>query len=113
MSRGRLATWITCGVLIGTVADGGSGTAASRNPSLSFSQRVAAQRAIDRVYYEHQTGAVLPFDQSVPDELLEKKVRLYLKQSAALATIWNTPVTAGMLRAEWERIARSTRMPSG
>ena len=111
MSLRRPGTWVLCGLLIGTVAAAASSTIPSRNPSLSFSQRVAAQRAIERVYYEHQIGATLPFDKSVPDELLEKKVRLYLKQSAALANIWNTPVTAGMLRAEWERIARSTRMP--
>jgi len=79
--------------------------------SLSFEERVEAQRAIERVYYSHQSGAVLPFEETVTREILEEKVRSYLKESAALDRIWKRPVTAEMLRREAERIARNTRMP--
>ncbi|MBI3449509.1 MAG: hypothetical protein HY049_11415 [Acidobacteria bacterium] len=78
---------------------------------LTFEERVEAQRAIERVYYSHQIGATLRFDQAVPQELLEKKVRTYLKESLALEKFWHTPVTAEMLRTETARIVRSTRMP--
>jgi HYR domain-containing protein len=78
---------------------------------LTFEERVAAQEAIERVYYSHQIGATIPFEEAVPREVLESKVRTYLKQSAALATFWNTPVTGEMLREELERIARESLFP--
>jgi hypothetical protein len=78
--------------------------------SLSFSERVAAQEAIERVYYGHQTGANT-FEAAVPRAVVERKVRTSLAQSAALEALWSTPVTAAMLRAELERIVGSTRFP--
>src|SRR5262245_58308613 len=84
---------------------------ASRTRDLTFSDRVEAQRAIERVYYSHQTGATLPFDEAVPDALLERKVGKYLKESVALEKFWSTPVTGEMLDAEIERMRRTTRMP--
>jgi N-acetylneuraminic acid mutarotase len=78
---------------------------------LTFEERVKAQEAIERVYYSHQIGARRPFEEAVPREVLEKKVRTYLKQSMALARIWNTPVTAEILWAETERMERGSRMP--
>ena len=107
----RLVALGLCGLLATAETVQASNSIASSLPRITFEQRVMAQRAIERVYHEHQIGGSLPFDEAVPDELLEKKVRLYLRQSAALASLWNTTVTAEMLRAEWERIARSTRMP--
>ena len=78
---------------------------------LTFEDRVRAQEAIERVYYSHQIGAKRPFDQAVSRDILERKVRTYLEQSEALATFWNTPVTADSLRAELERMAKNTRFP--
>jgi N-acetylneuraminic acid mutarotase len=78
---------------------------------LTFEERVKAQRAIERIYYSHQIGATAAFEKAVLSEVLEKKVRTYLKQSAALERIWKTPVTAEALRREAERIAKSTRFP--
>ena len=78
---------------------------------LSFEQRVQAEQAIQRVYYSHQIGATRPFDEAVTRTILEKKVRTYLKQSAALDQIWKTPITAPMLRAEVARMQRQSRMP--
>jgi hypothetical protein len=79
--------------------------------TLSFEDRVACQEAIERVYYSHQVGAALSFEEAVPRRVLERKVRNYLKQSAALALFWNKPVTARGLQREMERIARDTRFP--
>ena len=79
--------------------------------SLTFEQRVACQEAIERVYYRHQIGAKTSFEEAVPRRFLEKKVRSYLQQSAALEMFWQTPVTTQMLQAELERIARGTRFP--
>jgi N-acetylneuraminic acid mutarotase len=79
---------------------------------LTFADRVAAQRAIDRVYHSHQVGLTTPFEQAVPQPVLEAKVERYLRLSAALERYWNTPVTSEMLRAEMERQARETRMPN-
>ena len=86
------------------------GTTAENSP-LTFEDRVRAQEAIERVYYAHQIGTKVSFEKAVPRDVLEKKVRNYLKQSVALEESWNTPVTAEALEAELNRIVRSTRFP--
>ena len=78
---------------------------------LTFEDRVAAQEAIERVYYSHQIGATKSFEQALPRAVLAARVEKYLKQSAALEVYWHTPVTAEMLQAEMERQARQSRMP--
>lgn len=85
--------------------------AEARARDLDFAERVAAQAAIERVYHAHRVGASLPFEQAVTQDLLEHKVRTYLLQSAALAELWDTPVTAEALERELLRIARDTRLP--
>jgi len=79
--------------------------------ALTFEDRVRAQEAIERVSYAHQIGVSMPFEEAVPREVLERKVRTYLEQSSALERYWHTPVTAEMLSREVERMARETRMP--
>ena len=78
---------------------------------LTLEQRIQAQEAIERVYHAHVIGTIRPFEQAVPRELLERKVRTYLKQSVALERFWGTPVTTESLQAELFRIARQTRFP--
>jgi N-acetylneuraminic acid mutarotase len=78
---------------------------------LSFEERVKAQEAIERVYYSHQLGTTERFEQAVPRNLMERRVRTYLKQSAALEKFWNTSVTSEALQRELERIAGATRTP--
>ena len=85
--------------------------ALAQQRSLTFEERVRAQEAIERVYYGHQIGATKPFEQAVPREVLERKVRTYLEESVALQVYWKTPVTDLMLERELERMARGTRMP--
>src|SRR5262245_32415654 len=79
--------------------------------TLSFSERLRAQQAIERVYYSHGLGTTLPFEQAVPGDLLNRKVQTYLKQSQALVKFWNTPITSDALAREIERMASTTRMP--
>jgi HYR domain-containing protein len=101
-------TMLPC--LLLTVATVLLGTGKSIARDLTFEERVAAQEAIERVYYSHQIGATQPFEEAVPREVLESKVRTYLKQSAALEQYWNTPITAEALQREMDRISRSTRL---
>lgn len=86
-------------------------SSSSQTRHLTFEERVKAQEAIERVYYRYQIGATRPFGQAVPREVLENKVRTYLKQSVALEKLWKTPVTAAALQAEMDRIVVNTRLP--
>jgi len=105
-SSGSLASLILPCALLALIS---SAPAAARD--LTFEERVAAQEAIERVYYSHQIGATKPFEEAVPRQLLEQKVRTYLEESVALDRTWHTPVTAKALRREMERLARQTRLP--
>jgi hypothetical protein len=78
---------------------------------LTFEDRVRAQERIERVYYSHQIGATRQFEEAVPRQVLERKVRTYLKQTVALEEFWKTPVTSEILRRELERMAAGTRLP--
>lgn len=78
---------------------------------LTFDERVEAQGAIERVYYSHQVGTTLPFEQAVPRELLERKVRIYLEQSFALEHLWKTRIDTEALEHELARIASRTQFP--
>jgi len=78
-------------------------------PRLTFEQRVAAQRTIDRIYYSHHLGARRSFEEAVPLEVTEQKVRDTLRVSLALDHYWRTPITGQALRAELERVERNTR----
>lgn len=84
---------------------------AEASRTLTFEERVEAQEAIERVYYSHQLGARRPFEEAVPREVLERKVRTYLKQSEALEQFWNSPVTPEALQRELQRIAQNTSYP--
>src|SRR5262252_8936339 len=78
---------------------------------LSFEERVEAQRAIERVYYSHQIGAKLSFEEAVPREVLQAKVRAYLDQSSAREASLDKPISLQMLDAEAARIERAGNLP--
>jgi N-acetylneuraminic acid mutarotase len=78
---------------------------------LSFQERVRAQEAIERVYYRHQIGTTMPFEEAVPRAVLEQKVERYLKLTEALRIYWHTDIGADSLRRELARIASRTRFP--
>jgi N-acetylneuraminic acid mutarotase len=79
--------------------------------TLTFQERVAAQEAIERVYYSHQIGATVPFQEAVPRPVLEQKVETYLKLTEALRFSWRTDIGSDALRQEMARIASRTRFP--
>ncbi len=89
----------------------------ARQP-LTFQERVKAQEAIERVYYNHriwprENPTPKPsFEQMVPRAMLEAKVTDYLKKSAALDEFWQRPITAEQLQAEMDRMAKGTKDPS-
>src|SRR5678815_4584601 len=80
-----------------------TGGAANDTRPLTFQQRVEAQRAIERVRYNHQIGARRRFEEAVPVPVLERMVRASMDSTLA--------ITPEMLRDETARIARATRMP--
>jgi len=85
---------------------------AGESPSvLTFEGRVEAQRAIEKVYHAHRTGSRIPFREAVTREILEQNVRTYLQLSRALKQFWNVHTLDLEIRAELERIERSTHLP--
>jgi len=82
---------------------------------LTFADRVAYQRAIEETYWRHR---IWPKENAKPKPLLdevmsaeqiEKKVEDYLRNSQALETYWQRPITHEQLQAEMERMARNTK----
>ena len=84
---------------------------------LSFDERVAAQKAIEQVYWNHRIwpkenpGPKPPLSTVMSDDVIRAKVLDYLKQSNALATWWQRPVGPETLQAEIDRMARHSRDP--
>jgi N-acetylneuraminic acid mutarotase len=85
--------------------------------ALSLEERVAAHRAVERVYWSHRAwpaenpGSKPAFETQITDELLRARVLDALRKSAALAGLWNRPIDVGQLQAEMERMARETKRP--
>jgi hypothetical protein len=85
--------------------------------TLSFSERVAYQRAIEDVYWRHR---IWPNERRDPkpslgsvmsQAQLEKKVAAYLRDSEMLQRFRNGPITAEQLQAEMDRMASHTKDP--
>jgi N-acetylneuraminic acid mutarotase len=92
-------------------------SAISRNRTLTFADRVAYQRAIEEVYWQHRiwpaanAGPKPPLDKVMSQAQIEKKVEDYLRNSQALEDYWQRPITPEQLQAEMERMARNTKQP--
>ena len=117
------ATLLVCGVgcclLTGTllaVLYPGSPTKPSRR-ILTFSERVAYQRAIEEVYWRHRIwpkerpDSKPSLDAVMSQAQLENKVADYLRDSQALEDYWQSPITSKQLQAEMDRTARHTKQP--
>ena len=84
---------------------------------LTLEQRVSAQRAIERVRWDHRIwpdanpGAKPPFESSVPDSALRAKVGNYLAKVAAVARFGTRPITPGEIQRELDRMARHSKNP--
>jgi hypothetical protein len=87
------------------------------NKPLTFEERVKAQEAIERVYYNHriwpkENPQPKPaFEKMVTKDQIEAKVTDYLKKSAALEKYWYRPIEANQLQAEMDRMAKGTKDP--
>jgi len=108
--RGPVAAGvIVCAVLSSTPAS---------TRSLSLEERVAAQRAIEQVYWNHRIwpkenpGPKPALDAVLPDAQLRARVTDYLKKSNALAEVWQRPIGAQQLQAELDRMAAGSRAPN-
>jgi N-acetylneuraminic acid mutarotase len=82
--------------------------------TLTFEDRVAAQQAIEQVYWAHR---VWPKENRTPkpplsavlsDGAIRARVEDYLQKSNALETFWQRPVTTEQLQAELDRIVANT-----
>jgi hypothetical protein len=82
---------------------------------LSFDDRVAAQKAIEQVYWNHRLwpkenpGPKPHLAAVMPDAMIRAKVEDYLKKSNVLEIWWQGPVSALQLQAELNRMAANSR----
>src|SRR5437016_9588664 len=95
-----------------------SATSSTQTPrTLSFADRVAYQRAIEEVYWQHRiwpkanAGPKPPLDKVMSQAQIEEKVEDYLRNSQALEDYWQRPITPDQLQAEMERMASHTKQP--
>src|SRR5947208_14479438 len=85
--------------------------------TLSFTERVSYQRAIEDVYWRHRIwpkenpDPKPSLDAVMSQAQLENKVAGYLRDSLVLQDCWQKPITAEQLQAEMDRIARDTKQP--
>src|SRR2546423_6515594 len=85
--------------------------------TLTFADRVAYQRAIEEVYWQHRiwpkanAGPKPPLDKVMSQAQIEEKVEDYLRNSQALEDYWQRLITPDQLQAEMERMASHTKQP--
>src|SRR5882724_5463794 len=119
-----LITLLLCAAAVGSMVSGAllgsfhpeAPTKASQRV-LTFSERVAYQRAIEDVYWRHriwpkENAKPKPsLDEVMSAEQIEKKVEDYLRDSRALEAYWQRSIAPEQLEAEMERMARKTKQP--
>ncbi len=118
MARSFAAAVVLVAVLPSLASESGfSSPESTPHRTLTFEDRVAAQRVIEEVYWRHQ---IWPKDNLQPkpprsrviaDEAIRAKVVDYLEESNLLETWWHRRITAEQLQAEMDRMSRSTRSP--
>ena len=106
---------ILSGALLGFVRSEASSTISET--TLTFAERVAYQRVIEKVYWRHriwpkENPSPRPSLEEVMSQVqLEKKVGDYMRKSQALEDYWLRPITAKQLEAEMDRMAKHTKQP--
>src|SRR5262245_44273874 len=84
---------------------------------LSMQERLAAQRAIEQVYWNHRIwpkenpGPKPPLSAVLSDDALRARVQDTLRKSNALEKFWQRRITAEQLQAEMNRMAVHTHDP--
>jgi len=111
MGRGLFVFVVLAAIWTGLVA------AADQAPPLSIEQRVAAQKAIEEVFWRHRIwpeGNSSPkpgLDGALSEAAIREKVLDGLRQSAALERFWSHPLTTADLEQEMLRMARGSKAP--
>src|SRR5438067_6803333 len=104
----------------GTAKRSVAASAIRADRTLTFADRVAYQRAIEEVYWQHRiwarngganAGPKPPLDKVMSQAQIQEKVEDYLRNSQALEDYWQRPVTPDQLQAEMERMASHTKQP--
>jgi hypothetical protein len=92
-------------------------SASTTEHRLTMDQRIAAQFAIEQVYWSHRiwpaenSTAKPPLSAVLPDAAIRTKVEDYLRESNAMDALWQRPITATQLQAEIDRMSKQTRDP--
>src|SRR5437867_4085455 len=101
----------------GTAKRSVAASAIRADRTLTFADRVAYQRAIEEVYWQHRiwpkanAGPKPSLDKVMSQAQIEEKVEDYLRNSQALEDYWQRPITPDQLQAEMERMASHTKQP--
>ncbi len=91
--------------------------AAVAQQSLDMSSRLAYQRAIEQVYWQHrvwpeQNTSVKPaLDAIISPQEMQSKAENALRLSNALSTLWHNPINGVQLQREMNRMARDSKQP--
>jgi len=106
-----------CGALVVASFVLMSGGALAGARDLSFDERVAAQRAVEQVYWDHRDWPAAnstpkpPLQAVLPEVALRAKVDRLLRLSAQLEARDGQPLTGDQLQEELDRMARETKAP--
>ena len=106
---------ILAGSLLAFFRSEAPSTASER--TLTFAERVAHQRAIEKVYWRHRIwpkerpDSKPSLDGMMSQAQLKRKVEDYLCESQALEDDWQQPITPEQLQAEMDRMAQHTKQP--
>src|SRR6266513_5623424 len=101
----------------GTAKRSVAASAIRADRTLTFADRVAYQRAIEEVYWQHRiwpkanAGPKPPLAKVMSQAQIEEKVEDYLRNSQALEDYWQRLITPDQLQAEMERMASHTKQP--
>jgi hypothetical protein len=83
-------------------------------PALTYADRVAAQTAIEKVYWEHRIwpeenpGPKPPLEEVISEAEIRAKVDAYAAASEAMESFWKRPITPAQLQAEMDRMVLSS-----
>src|SRR5215831_9784440 len=103
------AARVTCGVLAALAV------LAAHAREIPLDERVAAQEAIEQVYWSHRiwpesNPSPKPLlSEVMPEAAIRAKVERTLRLSLALDVVWNRPVTGEQLHAELGRMTAGSR----
>jgi hypothetical protein len=79
--------------------------------AVDFTAQCADRSALERVYHAHRTGTKEPFEQAMPQALLERLVREDMRKEAVLRKVYALEITPATLAAEVQRIDTTSRAP--